>query len=175
MTIIIYYWGINFPTLVKHSDKLKAQKRNLAINIFGWENKCDCAQNEQKRIKDAMINLVLIEAGNSTLFLCRKSKWSALQSEQRLKYKALLHDLLDWFHKSRIVRGKNYCNGVNNMPMRIVMQEEGKNTFLSEIITKRWRHHTWYMRTLVRKIQQWFEHTKDQDISYTEKTEWHKV
>lgn len=34
----INYEGINFPTLVKQIDKLEVQNRNLAINVFGWEN-----------------------------------------------------------------------------------------------------------------------------------------
>ena len=36
----INYEGIDFPTPVKEMDKLEAQNRNLAINVFGWENNC---------------------------------------------------------------------------------------------------------------------------------------
>ena len=35
----INYGGIDFPT-VKQIDKLETQNRNLAINVFGWENNC---------------------------------------------------------------------------------------------------------------------------------------
>ena len=34
----IDYKGINFPTPVGQIGKLEAQNRNLAINVFGWEN-----------------------------------------------------------------------------------------------------------------------------------------
>ena len=34
----INYTGIDSPTPVKQIDKLEAQNRNLAINVFGWEN-----------------------------------------------------------------------------------------------------------------------------------------
>ena len=42
--------GIDFPTPVKQIDRLEAQNKGLAINVFGWENDlCDCAQDKQKR------------------------------------------------------------------------------------------------------------------------------
>ena len=34
----INYEGIDFPTPLKHIDKLEAQNANLATNVFGWEN-----------------------------------------------------------------------------------------------------------------------------------------
>ena len=34
----INYEGIDFPTPVKQIDKLEAQNRNLAINVFGWKD-----------------------------------------------------------------------------------------------------------------------------------------
>ena len=36
----INYTGIDFPTPVKQIDKLEAQNRNLAIDVFGWEKDC---------------------------------------------------------------------------------------------------------------------------------------
>ena len=38
----INYEGIDFPTPVKQIDKLEAQNKNLAINVFGWENENNC-------------------------------------------------------------------------------------------------------------------------------------
>ena len=43
----IDYKGIDFPTPVKQIDKLEAQNRNLAINVFGWENNCVTAPDKQ--------------------------------------------------------------------------------------------------------------------------------
>ena len=30
------YEGIDFPTPIKQIDRVEAQNRNLAINVFGW-------------------------------------------------------------------------------------------------------------------------------------------
>ena len=46
----INYKGIDFPTPVKQIDKLEAQNKKLAINVFGF---CDCAQDKQKRTERA--------------------------------------------------------------------------------------------------------------------------
>ncbi|KAL9963725.1 hypothetical protein ACROYT_G027259 [Oculina patagonica] len=48
----INYNGIDFPTPVKQIDKLEAQNKTLAINVFGWEN--DCVIVHRKNFRDAV-------------------------------------------------------------------------------------------------------------------------
>ena len=60
----INYEGIDLSTLVKQIDKLEAQNRNLAINIFGWENNCVIVHRiSEKEANVARINLMLIKSG----------------------------------------------------------------------------------------------------------------
>ena len=60
----INYGGIDFPTPVKQIDKLEAQNRNIAINVFGWENNCVIVHRiSKKETNVARINLILIESG----------------------------------------------------------------------------------------------------------------
>ena len=60
----INYTGIDFPTPVKQIDKLEAQNRNLAINVFGWENDCVIVHRLSKKEANVQrINLMLIEKG----------------------------------------------------------------------------------------------------------------
>ena len=71
----INYEGIDFPTAVKQTDKLEAQNRNLAINVFGWENNCVIVHREsRKKANVPGINLMLIESGEKTLLLCEERK-----------------------------------------------------------------------------------------------------
>ena len=58
----INYDGIDFPTPVKQIDKLEAQNKNLAINVFGWEkNSVVVHRISRKEVKVSWINLILIE------------------------------------------------------------------------------------------------------------------
>ena len=60
----INYEGIAFPTPVKRIDMLEAQNRNLAINVFGWENNCVIVHRiSKKEVIVPRINLMLIESG----------------------------------------------------------------------------------------------------------------
>ena len=58
----INYEGIDFSTPVKQIDKLEAQNRNLAINVFRWENNCVIVHRiSRKKVNVPWINLLLIE------------------------------------------------------------------------------------------------------------------
>ena len=60
----INYRGIDFPTPVGQIDKLEAKNRNLAINVFGWENDEVTIHRVSKTEANVpRINLMLIESG----------------------------------------------------------------------------------------------------------------
>ena len=60
----INYKVIDFSTPVKQIDKLESQNRNLAINVFAWENDCVIVHRiSRKGVKAPRINLLLIESG----------------------------------------------------------------------------------------------------------------
>jgi len=74
-----------------------------------------------------------------------------------------------------LLEHKKYCNGVNGKPTRIVMPEEGKNTFSSQNYKKQMKvPYVIYadFEALVRKILG-CERAPEREKSYTEKTEWH--
>ena len=60
----INYGGIDFPTPVKQIDKLEAQNKKLAINVFGWENNYMIVHRiSRKEPNVPRIKLMLIESG----------------------------------------------------------------------------------------------------------------
>ena len=128
----INYEGIDFPTpAVKQIEKLEAQNRNLAINVFGWENNCVIMHRISK--KEAIvprINLMLIESAIIQHY-CYVKRVSALLFDQTKKGNAKHYCMLclTGFSRADILENhKKYCNGVNGRPMRIEMPpEESKN------------------------------------------------
>jgi len=84
----INYGGIDFPTPVGQIDKLEAQNRNLAINVFGWENnRVSVHRVSKKEANVPRINLMLIESG-MTQHYCYVKKVSALLFDQTKKREA---------------------------------------------------------------------------------------
>ena len=78
----INYEGIDFPTPVKQIDKLEAQNRNLAINVFGWENNCVIVHRlSRKKANVPRINLMLIVSGEKQHY-CYEKRESALLYDQ---------------------------------------------------------------------------------------------
>ena len=78
----IDYKGIDFPTPVKKIDKLEAQNRNLAINVFDWENNCVTVHRiSNKEANVPRINLMLIESGIIQHY-CYVKRVSALLFDQ---------------------------------------------------------------------------------------------
>ena len=78
----INYEGIDFPTPVKQTDKLEAQNRNLAVNVFCWENDCVIVQRiSRKKANVPRINLMLIESGERQHY-CYVKRVSALLFDQ---------------------------------------------------------------------------------------------
>ena len=66
----VNYEGIDFPTPVKQIEKLEAENRNLAINVFGWENNCVIVHRLSKKEAEVpRINLMLIESGEVLRFI----------------------------------------------------------------------------------------------------------
>ena len=126
----INYGGIDFPTPVKSIDKLEAQNRNIAINVFGWENNCVIVHRISKiETNVPRINLILIESGKIQHY-CYIKRVSALLFDQSKNSNAK-HYCMMWltgFSKADLLENhKKYCNGVNGRPTRIEMPEEGKN------------------------------------------------
>ena len=78
----IDYEGIDFPTPVKQIDKLEAQNKNLAINVFGWENNCVIVHRISKKEANVpWINLMVIESGIIQHY-CYVKRVSALLFDQ---------------------------------------------------------------------------------------------
>ena len=78
----INYEGIDFPTPVKQIDKLEAQNKNLAINVFGWENNCVIVHRISKKEKNVpRRNLMLIKSEEKQHY-CYVKRVSALLFDQ---------------------------------------------------------------------------------------------
>ena len=78
----INYEGIDFPTPVKRIDKLEAKNKNLAINVFGWENNCVVVHRISRKAAEVpRINLMLIESGIIQHY-CYVKRVSALLFDQ---------------------------------------------------------------------------------------------
>ena len=100
----INYESINFSTPAKQIDKLQVQNRNLAINVFGWENDCVIVQKISRRDeKVPRINLILIELGE-TQHYCYVKRVSALLFDKTKNHKTHFCMMCDWFYKSGLTR-----------------------------------------------------------------------
>ena len=177
----INYEGIDFPTPVKHIDKLEAQNKKLAINVFGWENNCVVVHRISRKQADVeWINLILIESGE-ILHYCYVKRLSALlfnQTKNRNAKHYCMMCLTGFSRADLLEKHKKYCNGVNGRPTRIEMPEEGKNTLSFQ------NHHKQMevpyviyadFEALVRKIPGCEIGPESKKKSYTEKTEWHEA
>ena len=93
--------GIVFPTPVKQIDRLEAQNKGLAINVFGWENDCVIVHRISKKEKCVpRINLMLIESGAKQHYcFVKRVKRPTLRPEQTPRNKTLLHVVLNRFFK----------------------------------------------------------------------------
>jgi len=177
----INYEGIDFPTPVKQIDKLEAQNKNLAINVFGWENNCVIPHRISKKEKSVpRINLMLIESGIIQHY-CYVKQVSALLYDQTKNRNAKHYCMmcLTGFSRAELLENhKKYCNGVNGRPTMIEMPEEGKY-ILS------FRNHHKQMKVpyviyvdieaLIRKILGCEIGPESKKKSCTEKTEWHEA
>ncbi|KAL9953875.1 hypothetical protein ACROYT_G041348 [Oculina patagonica] len=127
----INYEGILFPTPVKQLDKLEAQNKNLAINVFGWEDNCVIVHRiSEKERKIPRICLILIESGLIQHY-CFVKKVSALLYDQN-KHQHKKHFCmmcLTGFSTAHLLENhEKHCNGVNGRPTRIEMPKNGENT-----------------------------------------------
>ena len=177
----INYEGIDFPTPVKQIDKLEAQNKNLAINVFGWENNCVIVHRiSRKEANVPRINLMLIESGIIQHY-CYVKRVSAFLYDQSKAHNTKHYCMMcsTGFSRADLLENhKKYCNGVNGRPTRIKMPEEGKNTLSFQ------NHHKQMKVTyviyadfeaLVRKIPGCEIGPESKQKSYTEKTEWHEA
>ena len=177
----INYEGIDFPTPVKHIDKLEAKNKNLAINVFGWENNCVVVHRISRKAAEVpRINLMLIESGIIQHY-CYVKRVSALLCDQtknsNTKHYCMM--CLTGFSRADLLENhKKYCNGVNDRPTRIEMPEEGKNTLSFQNHHKQMKvPYVIYadFEALVRKIPGCEIGPESKKKSYTEKTEWHEA
>ena len=173
--------GIDFPTPVKQIDNLEVQNRNLAINVFGWENNYYCEivhRLSKKEAKVSQINLMLIESGEKQHY-CYVKRVSALlfdQSKNNTKHYCMM--CLTGFTREDLLKNhKKYCNGVNGQLTRIEMPEEGKNTVAFQNHHKQMKvPYVKYagFEALVRKIHH-CERAKGIKASYTKNMELHEA
>ena len=177
----INYEGIDFPTPVKHIDKLEAKNKNLAINVFGWENNCVVVHRISRKAAEVpRINLMLIESGIIQHY-CYVKRVNALLFDQtknsNTKHYCMM--CLTGFSRADLLENhKKYCNGVNGRPTRIEMPEEGKNTLSFQNHHKQMKvPYVIYadFEALVRKIPGCEIGPESKKKSYTEKTEWHEA
>ena len=174
----INYGGIDFPKPVKQTDKLEAQNKKLAINVFGWENNCVIVHRKsEKEANVPQINLMLIESGIIQHY-CYVKRVSALLFDQTKNSNAKHYCMLclTGFSRADLLENhKKYCNGVNGRPTRIEMPEEGKNTLSFQNHHKQMKvPYVIYadFEALVRKIPGCERGPESKQKSYTEKTEW---
>ena len=178
---VINYGGIDFPTPVKQVDKLEAQNKNLAINVFGWENNCVIVHRiSEKEANVPRINLMLIELGIMQHY-CFVKRVSALLFDQTKNSKTKHYCMmcLTGFTRADLLENhKKYCNGVNGRPTRIEMPEEGKNTHSFQNHHKQMKvPYSIYadFEALVRNIPGCERGPESKQKSYTVKTEWHEA
>ena len=176
----INYEGIDFPTPVKQIDKLEAQNRNLAINVFGWENNTVIVHRiSRKEPVVPRINLMLIEKGEIQHY-CYVKRESALLFDKAINNKTFYCMMcLTRFTRAEVLENhKKYCNGVNGRPTRIEMPEEGKNTLSFQNHHKQMKMpYVIYAdsEALVKKIPGRELGPESKKKSYTYKTERHEA
>ena len=172
--------GIDFPTPVKQIDKLEAQNRNIAINVFGWENNCVIVHRiSRKEPNVPRINLMLIESGEIQHYFFVKRE-SALLFDKAINNKTFYCMMcLTRFTRAHLLEDhKKYCNGVNGRPTRIEMPEDGKNILAFQNYHKQMKApYVIYadFEALVKKIPGCERGPDSKNKSYTEKTEWHEA
>ena len=125
---------------MRQIEKLEAQNRKLAVNVFGWENdRVTVHRPSKKEANVPRINLMLIESGMKQHY-CYIKRVSALLFDQSKNSNAKHYCMMCLTGFSRadlLANHEKHCNGVNGTPTRIEMPEEGKKSFPSKIITKR--------------------------------------
>ena len=177
----INYEGIDFPTPVGQIDKLEAQNKNIAINVFGWENnEVTIHKVSKKEANVPRINLMLIQL-EMIQHYCYVKKVSALLFDQTKKREVKHYCMMCSTGFSRadlLVNHQKCCNGVNGTPTRIEMPEEGKNTLSFQNHHKQMKMpYVIYAdsEAFVRKIPGCERGPEKEQTSYTEKTEWHEA
>ncbi len=157
--------------------------RNLAINVFGWENENNCVTVHRISKREKIIpriSLILIESGEIQHY-CYVKRVSALLFDQNKNCNAKHYCMLCLAGFSRaglLENHKKYCNGMNGRPTRIEMPEEGKNTLSFQNHSKQMKvPFVIYadFEALVRKIQGCERGPESKKKSYTEKTEQHEA
>ena len=172
----INYGGIDFPTPVKQLDKLEAQNKKLAINVFDWENNYIIVHRiSRKEPNVPRINLMLIESGEIQHY-CYVKRESTLLFDKSINSKTFYCMMcLTRFTRAELLENhKKYCNGVNGRPTRIKMHEEGKNTLSFQNRHKQIKMpYVIYadFEALVKKIPGCERVPESKQKSYTHKTE----
>ena len=174
--------GIVFPTPVKQIDRLEAQNKDLAINVFGWENDCVIVHRISKKENFVpWINLMLIESGEKQHY-CFVKRVSALlydQSKHRDTKHYCMLCLTGFSREDLLENHKKYCNGLNGRPTRIDMPKEKEKMVAFQNHYKQMKvPYVIYadFEVLVEKITLCgLENEKYEEKSYTVKTEHHEA
>ena len=167
--------GIVFPTPVKQIDRLEAQNKDLAINVFGWENDCVIVHRiSQKEKCVPRINLMLIESGEKQHY-CFVKRVSALlydHSKHRDTKHYCMLCLTGCSREDLLENHKKYCNGLNGRPTRIEKMVAFQNHYKQMKVP-----YVLYVdfEALVRKIPLCGLEDENKEKSYTVKTEHHEA
>ncbi|KAL9954681.1 hypothetical protein ACROYT_G042247 [Oculina patagonica] len=126
----IDWTGIDFPTPVKQIDKLEAQNRHLAINVFGWEDDNVIPlriSEKEKSIKRS--NVMLIVSGTNQHYCAIKRPNALFHNQDKHGHKKhyCMMCLTSFTKKEILENHEKHCNGVNGKPTKIEMPEEGNN------------------------------------------------
>ena len=122
--------GIEFPVKVSQISKLENQNKNLAINVWGWENEDLIILHISKKPKEVKrIELMLFTDGKKSHFCWIKHFNRLLFAKTKHNEKQFYCELcLSRFRlESALKNHQDYCDGVNGRPTRIDIPEKGKN------------------------------------------------
>ena len=121
--------GINTPTPISQIQKVE-KLNNLAINVFGWNQKEVIIHRLSQRNGDVpRINLLLIEKSDKFHYTWIKSLSRLLydQSKHRSRKHFCERCLHGYTREDLLEAHKPECHGINKTAVRVEMPEKGKN------------------------------------------------
>ena len=124
------FTGIDFPTPVSQIDRLERQNTNLAINIFGWENRRVVVHRiSEKGGETPRINLMLIKQGENTHYSLVKRLSALLYDQTRLNESKHFCEccLHGYWARELLERHRPECKGLLKSPTRTEMPKAGEN------------------------------------------------
>ena len=118
------FTGIDFPTPVSQIDRLERQNRNLAINVFGWENEHVIVHRvSEKGGEIPRINLMITKQGENTHYSYVKRLTALLfdQSKNSNSKHFCERCLHGYTMRDLLERHKLECKGLLKNPTRTEM------------------------------------------------------